>query len=155
MSDLTTPFEPDLAGLSKMVLAGEDPAELAEIIRAVVADLTPQSYLEYRQVELIAQTDFEINRNRRRVPEVERKMFEELYDRDFTGRAHLAAVRGEDFVPDNLSAAAYLRGEETFIYLATQIWRLERARVSHIEQFDKLVRARRARDAEEAEVLPE
>ena len=155
MSDLTTPYEPDLAGLSKMVLAGEDPAELAEIIRALVADLRPQSYLEYRQVELIAQTDFEINRNRRRVPEVERKMFEELYDRDFTGRAHLAAVRGEDFVPDNLSAAAYLRGEETFIYLATQIWRLERARVSHIDQFEKLVRARRARDAEEAEVLPE
>ena len=155
MSDLTTPFEPDLAGLSKMVLAGEDPAELAEIIRALVADLRPQSYLEYRQVELIAQTDFEINRNRRRVPEVERKMFEELYDRDFTGRAHLAAVRGEDFVPDNLSAAAYLRGEETFVYLATQIWRLERARVSHIDQFEKLVRARRARDAEEAEVLPE
>ena len=29
MSDLTTPYEPDLAGLSKMVLAGEDPAELA------------------------------------------------------------------------------------------------------------------------------
>ena len=155
MSDLTTPFEPDLAGLSNMVLAGEDPAELAEIIRALVADLRPQSYLEYRQVELIAQTDFEINRNRRRVPEVERKMFEELYDRDFTGRAHLAAVRGEDFVPDNLSAAAYLRGEETFMYLATQIWRLERARVSHIEQYEKLVRARRARDAEEAEVLPE
>ena len=155
MSDLTTPYEPDLAGLSKMVLAGEDPAELAEIIRALVADLRPQSYLEYRQVELIAQTDFEINRNRRRVPEVERKMFEELYDRDFTGRAHLAAVRGEDFVPDNLSAAAYLRGEETFIYLATQIWRLERARVAHIEQFEKLVRARRARDAEEAAVLPE
>ena len=155
MSDLTTPYEPDLAGLSKMVLAGEDPAELAEIIRALVADLRPQSYLEYRQVELIAQTDFEINRNRRRVPEVERKMFEELYDRDFTGRAHLAAVRGEDFVPDNISAAAYLRGEETFIYLATQIWRLERARVSHIEQFEKLVRARRARDAEEAEVLHE
>jgi hypothetical protein len=136
MSDLTTPFEPDLAGLSKMVRAGEDPAELAEIIRALVADLRPQSYLEYRQVELIAQTDFEINRNRRRVPEVERKMFEELYDRDFTGRAHLAAVRGEDFVPDNLSAAAYLRGEETFIYLATQIWRLERARVAHIEQYE-------------------
>ena len=155
MSDLTTPFEPDFAGLSKMVLAGEDPAELAEIIRALVADLRPLSYLEYRQVELIAQTDFEINRNRRRVPEVERKMFEELYDRDFTGRAHLAAVRGEDFVPDNISAAAYLRGEETFIYLATQIWRLERARVSHIEQFEKLVRARRSRDAEEAEVLPE
>ena len=155
MSDLTTPFEPDLAGLSKMVLAGEDPAELAEIIRALVADLRPQSYLEYRQVELIAQTDFEINRNRRRVPEVERKMFEELYDRDFTGRAHLAAVRGEDFVPDNLSAAAYLRGEETFIYLATQIWRLERARVAHIEQFEKLARARRSRGAEEAEVLPE
>ena len=155
MSDLTTPFEPDLAGLSKMVLAGEDPAELAEIIRALVADLRPQSYLEYRQVELIAQTDFEINRNRRRVPEVERKMFEELYDRDFTGRAHLAAVRGEDFLPDNLSAAAYLRGEETFIYLATQIWRLERARVAHIEQYEKLVRARRARDAEEAEVLAE
>lgn len=155
MSDLTTPFEPDLAGLSKMVLAGEDPAELAEIIRALVADLRPLSYLEYRQVELIAQTDFEINRNRRRVPEVERKMFEELYDRDFTGRAHLAAVRGEDFVPDNLSAAAYLRGEETFIYLATQIWRLERARVAHIEQFEKLVRARRSREAEEAEVLPE
>ena len=155
MSDLTTPFEPDLAGLSKMVLAGEDPAELAEIIRALVADLRPQSYLEYRQVELIAQTDFEINRNRRRVPEVERKMFEELYDRDFTGRAHLAAVRGEDFVPDNLSAAAYLRGEETFMYLATQIWRLERARVAHLEQYEKLGRARRARDAEEAEVLPE
>ena len=155
MSDLTTPYEPDLAGLSKMVLAGEDPSELAEIIRALVADLRPLSYLEYRQVELIAQTDFEINRNRRRVPEVERKMFEELYDRDFTGRAHLAAVRGEDFVPDNLSAAAYLRGEETFMYLATQIWRLERARVSHIEQYEKLVRARRARDAEEAEVLPE
>ena len=155
MSDLTTPFEPDLAGLSKMVLAGEDPAELAEIIRALVADLRPQSYLEYRQVELIAQTDFEINRNRRRVPEVERKMFEELYDRDFTGRAHLAAVKGEDFVPDNLSAAAYLRGEETFMYLATQIWRLERARVAHIEQFEKLVRARRARAAEDAEVLPE
>ena len=155
MCDLTTPFEPDLAGLSKMVLAGEDPAELAEIIRALVADLRPQSYLEYRQVELIAQTDFEINRNRRRVPEVERKMFEELYDRDFTGRAHLAAVRGEDFVPDNLSAAAYLRGEETFMYLATQIWRLERARVAHIEQFEKLAHTRRARDAEEAEVLPE
>ena len=155
MSDLTTPFEPDLAGLSKMVLAGEDPAELAEIIRALVADLRPQSYLEYRQVELIAQTDFEINRNRRRVPEEERKMFEELYDRDFTGRAHLAAVRGEDFVPDNISAAAYLRGEETFIYLATQIWRLERARVAHIEQFEKLARARRSRGAEEAEVLPE
>ena len=155
MSDLTTPYEPDLAGLSKMVLAGEDPAELAEIIRALVADLRPQSYLEYRQVELIAQTDFEINRNRRRVPEVERKMFEELYDRDFTGRAHVAAVRGEDFVPDNLSAAAYLRGEETFMYLATQIWRLERARVAHIDQYEKLIRARRARDAEEAEVLPE
>ena len=155
MSDLTTQYEPDLAGLSKMVLAGEDPAELAEIIRALVGDLRPQSYLEYRQVELIAQTDFEINRNRRRVPEVERKMFEELYDRDFTGRAHLAAVRGEDFVPDNLSAAAYLRGEETFIYLATQIWRLERARVAHIEQYEKLVRARRSREAEEAEVLPE
>lgn len=155
MSDLTTPYEPDLAGLSKMVLAGEDPAELAEIIRALVADLRPQSYLEYRQVELIAQTDFEINRNRRRVPEVERKMFEELYDRDFTGRAHLAAVRGEDFVPDNLSAAAYLRGEDTFMYLATQIWRLERARVAHIDQFEKLARARRSREAEEAEVLPE
>ena len=155
MSDLTTPYEPDLAGLSKMVLAGEDPAELAEVIRALVADLRPRSYLEYRQVELIAQTDFEINRNRRRVPEVERKMFEELYDRDFTGRAHLAAVRGEDFVPDNLSAAAYLRGEETFMYLATQIWRLERARVAHIEQYEKLIRARRVRDAEEAEVLPE
>ena len=155
MSDLTTPYEPDLAGLSKMVLAGEDPAELAEIIRALVADLRPRSYLEYRQVELIAQTDFEINRNRRRVPEVERKMFEELYDRDFTGRAHVAAVRGEDFVPDNLSAAAYLRGEETFMYLATQIWRLERARVAHIDQYEKLIRARRARDAEEAEVLPE
>jgi hypothetical protein len=155
MSDLTTPYEPNLAGLSKMVLAGEDPAELAEIIRALVADLRPQSYLEYRQVELIAQTDFEINRNRRRVPEVERKMFEELYDRDFTGRAHLAAVRGEDFVPDNLSAAAYLRGEETFMYLATQIWRLERARVAHIDQYEKLIRARGGRDPEEAEVLPE
>ena len=155
MSSLTTQFEPDPERLSKMVLAGEDPAELADIIRALVADLRPRSYLEYRQVELIAQTDFEINRNRRRVPEVERKMFEELYDRDFTGLAHVAALRGEDFVPENLSAAAYLRGEETFIYLATQIWRLERARVSHIEQFDKLVRARLDRDAEDAEVVPE
>jgi hypothetical protein len=155
MPNLTTQFEPDLAGLSKMVLAGEDPAELAEIIRALVADLRPQSYLEYRQFELIAQTDFEVNRNRRRVPEVKRKMFEKLYDRDFTGRADLAAVRGEDFVPDNLSVAAYLRGDLTFMYLATQIWRLERARVSHIEQFDKLVGARRARDKKDAEVLPE
>lgn len=54
MSSLTTQYEPDLARLSKMVLAGEDPAELADIIRALSADLLPQSYLENRQVELIA-----------------------------------------------------------------------------------------------------
>lgn len=70
MSSLPTQYEPDLARLSKMVLAGEDPAELADIIRALVADLQPQSYLEHRQVELIAQADFELNRARRRVSEV-------------------------------------------------------------------------------------
>ena len=155
MSSLTTQYEPDLARLSKMVLAGEDPAELADIIRALAADLQPQSYLEHRQVELIAQADFELNRARRRVSEVERHMMDEIDRRDHVGNAHLAAVRRENFTPKNLSAAAYLKGEEAFRYLETQIWRLERARVLHIEQFEKLVRARRARGAEDAEVVAE
>lgn len=155
MSHLTTQFEPDLGRLSKMVLAGEDAAELAEILRALVADLRPQTYLEMRQVELIAQTDFEIDRNRRRIPAVELHISEELYRRDFAGAARRAELRGEDFVPPDLTAAAYLRGEETFLHLATQIWRLERARVGHIEQFERMVRARRARQAEDAEVLTE
>ena len=156
MSSLTTQYEPDLARLSKMVLAGEDPAELADIIRALAADLLPQSYLEHRQVELIAQTDFEINRTRRRVSEIERHMMDEIYRRDHAREDQFAAMRGEKVQPKTISAAAaYLKGEEAFRYLATQIWRLERARVLHIEQFEKLVRARRARGAEDAEVVAE
>ena len=156
MSSLTTQDESDLARLSKMVLAGEDPVELADIIRALSVDLLPQSYLEHRQVEFIAQTDFEINRTRRRVSEIKRHTMDEIYRRDHAREDQFAAMRGEKVQPKNISAAAaYLKGEEAFRYLATQIWRLERARVLHIEQFEKLVRVRRTPRSSRSEAAPE
>lgn len=83
-------------------------------------------------------------------------MMDVIYRRDHVREDKFAEMRGGKIKPKNISAAAaYLKGEEAFRYLATQIWRLERARVLHIEQFEKLVRARRTPRSSRSDAAPE
>lgn len=147
LNDLTPIPEPNLTRLAGMVLADEDPNDLAEIVRALFAELQPKTYLERRELELAALCDFCIDRNYRRVPAVERKMVDEIIRRDYARQMHLAALKGEDFTPPNLAAEAYLRAEGIYSDLAREIWQLERARALHIAHFHEMARERQAREA--------
>ena len=154
MSELTDPNEPDVARLSRMVLAGEDVAELVDLVRALNRELAPRTHLERRQVEHIALTEFEIDRRRRRVPEVEAKMMQEIYEQVVRRGMPPASPEALTYVHPNLAAEAFLRAEDTFNDLDTGIWRLERRRADLLRQYRDLVAVRRASAVEDAEVTP-
>lgn len=64
----------------------EDPNELAAIYAALVESLAPTSYLERRQVELIAHCDWEISRHRRQSAKLLSAKVGDLLNDDPTSR---------------------------------------------------------------------
>lgn len=158
----------------------EDPNELASIFAALVENLAPASYLERRQVELIAHCDWEISRHRRQSAKLlsakvgdllnDDPTSRRLYDPSFyydaaddedddetdmqadEGEADEEAAPEEPRPSSELVAKAYVRDIEIHAHHQRSTDRLEARRRRLLRDFEDMKRSRSRGAIHDAEV---
>ena len=151
--------------LAALTTPDEDPAKLEALIMTLVAELTPRTHLERRQVELIAHTDWEITRHRRQSAQLLateanriRLSEEKDYVRLLTDFNLLEEWSPEPPSPERMAefaARAYANGLHFHAHHEMRVERLEARRRQLLRDYDELHSRRERAAITDAEVVTE
>jgi hypothetical protein len=161
---MSTPKPHPLAALTT---PDEDPAKLAELIITLAMELSPRTHLERRQVELIAHTDWEITRHRRRsaqLLETEAVRLGLNLAREEARRDQIARLRNPNLSPQEppppdrsgeFIAKAYANNFHFHAHHEASTERLEARRRQLLRDYYELKATRERASATDAEIVSE
>lgn len=153
--------------LAALTTPDEDPAQLAELITTLTAELQPRTHLERRQVELIAHAEWDITRHRRHsaqllASDVRAVTFDvaerSARDRKFPSSYQPAELSSQPRGPvttGEFTAIAYYRRLDFHAHHEMSIERLEARRSKLLREYDDLRKRHDRINVEEAEVIDE
>jgi hypothetical protein len=131
-------------------MAPDERAEdFVEILASLTDLLSPQGYLECRQVELIAHCDWEVSRHRRQSAQLlSAQVRRTEWERRVAPSPRDLALSGAE-----LAAQAYCANSNHHAHHEEAVAHLERRRHQLLKEFRELGLQRRLKSAEEAEIV--
>ena len=127
----------------------ESAADFVALLAALTGFLSPEGYLERRQVELIAHCDWELSRHRRQSTQLLRAQV-----RKAESRALQVLGKGDTTLSQSeLVAQTYAANITQHAHHHEAVAHLERRRSQRLKEFNELRSQRRLTSTEDAEVL--